>query len=186
MDQTTLHASLQDKNVDQLRELVAGLAYDLNYGCYTRPGLELLVWPHIRQRARWIIFADLDGIHALNEMVGYEEVNRRVRAAMQLRKDDFISAGRWYSGDELLWIICDSDERKPSDPQKAAKRLQNAFLENGLSATFGICRVLSYADLPANVSPAIDLVKQAKKLKKRGTVNQTGRLLWSDVFLSRR
>lgn len=173
-----LQSYLLSKDRDELGALAAGLAYDVNYGCYTRPGLELIVWPEIRERAQWIIFADLDKIHELNESIGDEEVNRRIREAFgKMRKSDVISAGRWYSGDELVWILCRTDDRPAANPRQAARRLKAVFERFGLSATFGIARVLSY-ELAENVEPASKLVKRSKKNGSRGTVCQTGSLFY--------
>lgn len=166
---------LSRKPVHEIQALIENLARDPVYGCYTRPGLEYIVWPEIRQRARWIIFADMDGFHDLNEACGYDDVNERMQKALQLRKMDAAAAGRWFSGDELVWILCDTDGRPPTNPQLAARRLQKTFKKFGLSATFGISRVLSY-HLAENVLPAYRLVQQAKKLGLRDTVKQTGKL----------
>lgn len=168
---------MKNKSHEELQELVDKLSHDVNYDCWTRPGLELIAWPEICARARWIVFADLDYLHQFNDTYGHDEINRRITEAMQLRKTDVAASGRWYSGDELVWILCDDEGREPADPQRAAKRLQEAFKKVGLSATFGIARVLSL-DLTENVIPAYQIVERAKKKDRRGTINQTGRLPW--------
>src|SRR3990172_9225319 len=96
---------LDDLSKEELVELVGKLAHDASYGCWTRQGLELIVWPEIRERACWIVFADLDYLHELNDTYGHDEINRRITEAIQLRKTDVAASGRWYSGDELVWIL---------------------------------------------------------------------------------
>lgn len=157
----------------ELQELVEKLSHDTGYDCWTRPGLEYIAWPEIQATARWIIFADLDFLHSLNDTWGHDEMDRRIREAMRLRKADVKVAGRRYSGDELLWILCDDPERGEIDPVQTAERLREAFQQFGISATFGIARVMSY-DLMANVLPAKRIVDKAKKQNRRGTINQTG------------
>lgn len=169
---------LGQNNQEELLSLINELAYDNIYGCWTRAGLEHIVWPQIRERARWIIFADLDNLHELNETLGYEVVNERIQIAVKLlRHTDVPAAGRWFSGDELVWIICQADDRPPSNPHLAAKRILASFRAVNLSATFGIACVLSF-DLAENVLPAANLVQQSKNKNKRGTIQQTGSLFF--------
>lgn len=175
-----MNVDLKNKTPEEIQELVDLLAHDPIYGCWTRPALEFIVWPQVRARAKFLVMADLDWLHQLNDSVGEYEVNRRVREAMQVRDSDVAAAGRWFSGDELIWILCDplndaGDGRGEINPRKAAQRLQDAFGHFGLSATFGISRILSY-DLGENVKPAHDEIKLAKTRNRRGSINQTGSL----------
>jgi len=150
-------------NKAQALQLLDALAHDHVYGCYTRQGLELVAWPRIAKQARHVIFADLDNIHALNEQLGYVEVDRRVRNALKMRSSDVTATGRWYSGDEIVWIISEGD------PNGLVNRLQAALEKQGLSATFGIVPVSS-AKLSVNVEQAIAKVQDAKRTGERGSV----------------
>jgi len=161
--------NIDDMDVIQLRTLVTMLANDADYGCLTRQGLELITWPEIQQTARWIIFADIDHLHDANEEHGYEGANQRIRQAIQLRKTDVAAAGRWFSGDELVWVLCVTEERTPINPILAARRLQDSFEQVGLTATFGISQVCS-PDLVENVSRAAEMVTAAKGLGQRNTI----------------
>jgi hypothetical protein len=162
---------------EQRSDLIPKLAWDVNFGCWTRTGLELIVWPIIRERATWGIYIDMDLLHFANDKFGPDEVDRRFRSALQLRSSDAGAIGRWRFGDELYVILCDYDDRSPTDPAAFAQRFQRALNDVDLSATFGISRILSY-DLTANVDAAYRHVAHAKKHKKRGTINKTGPLEW--------
>lgn len=139
------------------------LAHDQTYGCFSRQGLELVAWPQIAKQARWVIFADIDGMHELNTMHGYSEVDKRIRKALNARAGDVAAIGRWYSGDEILWVI------SRGDPEGMVKRLTAAFAKQGLSATFAIEPVTS-KKLALNVNKAAARVQQAKKNNQRGAV----------------
>lgn len=139
-------------------EMIEKLAHDESYGCYTRQGLVLVAWPQIADKATYIIFADLDDIHRLNSELGYAEVDLRIHKALKVRSSDAMAIGRYFSGDEIVWIISDGD------PQGMVNRLQEALNEQGLSATFGIAPVVSKV-LHENVEPATIQVQEAKKAR---------------------
>jgi len=150
-------------NKAEALQLLDAMAHDQVYGCYSRQGLELVAWPRIKNRAQYVIFADLDNIHDLNAELGYAEVDRRVRNALKMRSSDITATGRWYSGDEIVWIISEGD------PNGLVNRLQTALEKQGLSATFGIVKVTS-TKLAVNVEQAIAKVQDAKKMGERGSV----------------
>ena len=139
-------------------ELLNKLAHDDSYGCYTRQGLVLVAWPKIADKATHIIFADIDDMHRLNTEHGYAEVDRKIREALKVRSSDVMAIGRYFSGDEILWVISEGD------PQGLVDRLQEALKFQGLSATFGIAPVVSKV-LHENVAPATLQVQEAKKAR---------------------
>lgn len=139
-------------------ELIEKLAIDESYGCYTRQGLVLVAWPKIADEATYIIFADIDDMHGLNTEHGYAEVDRKIREALKVRSSDVMAIGRYFSGDEILWII------SAGDPNGMVHRLQEALQFQGLSATFGIAPVVSRI-LSENVTPAAVQVQEAKKAR---------------------
>jgi GGDEF domain-containing protein len=141
-------------------QLVDTLARDQTYGCYSRQGLELVIWPKIAAKAKHIIFADIDDMHALNDTHGYAAVDRKIRQALKVRSSDVAAIGRWYSGDEIVWIISDGD------PEGMVKRLSAGLEKQGLSATFAIAPVTS-RNLSVNVTKAAEQVQAMKKGKKR-------------------
>ena len=140
--------------------MVETLAHDQTYGCYSRQGLELVAWPKIKATAKHIIFADIDDMHALNDTHGYAEVDRKIRNALKVRSTDVAAIGRWYSGDEIVWIISDGD------PQGMVKRLSTGLERQGLTATFAVAPVTS-KKLSENVAKAAEQVQAMKKGKKR-------------------
>lgn len=83
---------------------------------------------------RALVFLDFDGIHGLNGKIGYNEVDKRIRAtfATHFRSSDIIA--RWYSGDEIV-ILFDSDA---AFAQKKVDELAERANANGLSFTYEI------------------------------------------------
>jgi len=141
-------------------DLLDALAHDPSYGCYSRQGLELVAWPRIAKSARWIIFADIDGMHELNAAHGYTDVDRRIRQALKVRSTDIVATGRWFSGDELVWVISNGD------PEGMVKRMVAGLAKQGLTATFAVVPVIS-RKLSVNVRNALDLVQQAKRDRQK-------------------
>jgi GGDEF domain-containing protein len=157
-------------NTEDLRKLVQVLAWNDGYGCYTRAGFEKMIWPTIADKAKWIIFFDVDNMHALNNQHGYEGVNEIIKKSLSLRGSDFM-AGQWFSGDEFIVCITDDDpNRDVSNPTHFATRLASLFRDNGAPATFAIAPVTS-DDLFRNVAPAHKLCQEAKNADKRGTIS---------------
>jgi len=154
----------------ELEELVHSLAWNARFVCYTRPGLEQLVWNDIAGSAQFVIFIDVDDMHALNEKHGYEGVNEIIKKSLSiLRASDYI-AGQWFSGDEFAVFVTHDPERDNSNPIELCQRLHASFHANGASATFGIARVSS-TDLNQTIKPAFELVQNAKKAGRRGSIN---------------
>jgi GGDEF domain-containing protein len=163
-------ANTTELKLSELESLIRELAWNDGYGCYTRAGFEKMIWNTIRDRARWIIFFDIDDMHTLNSHHGYEGVNAIIKKSLAMRGSDFM-AGQWFSGDEFIVCITDGDpDRGHSDPIEFAMRLSALFKENGAPATFAIAPVTS-DDLFANVMPAHQLCQRAKNEYRRGTIN---------------
>lgn len=137
------------------------LATDSTYGCFSRQGLDLVAWPKISGKARFVIFADINGMHQLNTQYGYNGVDQRIRKALKVRQDDVAATGRWFSGDEIVWVI------SRGDPKGMVKRLQAAFAKQGLSATFAIAKVTS-KKLSINVDRAAKEVQSLKAAGREG------------------
>jgi len=154
---------------NELSVLVRDLAWNDGFGCYTRNGFEKLIWPEIADRARYIIYFDVDGMHALNDLYqGYDVADAMIKRALAiLRLTDYV-AGQWKSGDEFLICLTeagpamDNDQRLELDPRGMMERLIDELKKQGMSATFAIVPVISM-DLAANVKPAVDQVYAAKK-----------------------
>jgi GGDEF domain-containing protein len=157
-------------NYGDLLNLVKALAWNDGYGCYTRQGFEKLIWPSIAEKAKWIIFFDIDHMHDLNEQHGYEGVNAIIKKSLAMRESDFM-AGQWFSGDEFIVCITDDDaSRDVSNPIEFCMRLSRIFQENGAPSTFAIAPVTSN-DLMTNVTPAHQLCQDAKQKNNRGSIS---------------
>jgi GGDEF domain-containing protein len=160
--------SANQRRIAELEEKLHQACWDEDYGCHNRKGLELLVWPEIKTRARWLVFFDLDYLHDLNEkMGGYTPVNAMIRQVLATVRSSDHKACRWQSGDELLLVITETETRKVDDISVAegmVKRLQKALAAQGMNATFAIVPVKSM-DLVENVTPAVEKVFELKKAR---------------------
>ena len=157
-------------NKKQLENLVKSLSWNDRFDCYTRPGLEQYMWSQISGTAKFVVFIDVDDMHELNIRHGYEGVNQIIKDSLGiLRATDFI-AGQWFSGDEFAVFVTDNLKRGESNPQELCERLRTSFNDHGASATFGIAPVTSQ-DLSLVVRPAFEMVQNAKKAGRRGTIN---------------
>lgn len=124
-------SSVLEESLDALKEHVQRLSFDDAFGMLTRPAI-LHHAAKLPARMYFVLFFDIDGTGALNQRLGYEEVNRRVRAsfAPAFRITDLV--GRWYSGDEILAVI-------PHDSRMLVgliARLSRQAEANGLSFTY--------------------------------------------------
>jgi len=172
--------SKKERSKEELDELVRVLAWNDGFGCYTRAGFEKMIWPEIAERARYIIYFDIDDVHALNEKFGsYDPVDAMVKQALgTVRITDYV-AGQWKSGDEFLVCLTEekqlafsdhgyaTDLREEIDPLAMVNRLEDALKRQGLSATFAVVPVIS-RDLRVTMKPAVDMVYQGKKQRGVG------------------
>jgi GGDEF domain-containing protein len=165
----------KERSNEELQALVRALAWNDAFGCYTRAGFEKMVWPEIADRARYIIYFDLDNVHELNDLhKGYDVVDAMVNQVFSsLRLSDYV-AGQFKSGDEFLVCLVESDQRPDGidlretiDPYVVQDRLVDALRKVGLTATFAVVPVTS-PNLLANVKPAIDVVYALKKSRFGG------------------
>ncbi len=165
---------MEDLTQKQLLDLVHDLSWNEGFGCYNKRGFEKTIWPRISPIAKYIIFFDIDDMHALNEQHGYEGVNELIKNSFLLRESDFM-AGQWFSGDEFIVVITDDVPYRlyDSNPIEFASRLAEIFKANGVPATFAVAPVIS-EDLYTNVAPAHHLVQEAKRTGRRGSINEVG------------
>ena len=123
-----------DAEIAHLERKVKELGWDQCFGMFTRPAfLEVCrMQPRI---TRAVAFLDFDRIHELNHEVGYEEVNRRIRAVFNgsLRRSDLV--GRHFSGDEVV-VVLDTDDRAVA--MRLLEGLLNKAREHGLSFTYAL------------------------------------------------
>ena len=149
----------------QLEELVHKLAWNDAFGCHTRAGFEKMIWPEIAPRARWLVYFDINGMHALNESFGdYAQVDAMIKQVLGVvRKTDYV-CGQFKSGDEFVIAITENDQRAVLDPKGLVDRLTEELKKVGMSAMFATVQVKSM-DLVENVQPAVDQVYAAKKAR---------------------
>lgn len=125
--------------VDALQEEIARLTEENRalkthepYGIMTRAAFELE--KRNLKGGQYVVFGDIDDMHGLNTQYGYEEVNNKIRNALQVRSEDLLLTGLLFSGDEIVFVIS-------GDPVGFGKRLQSSFIENGLSITLGYSKI---------------------------------------------
>lgn len=90
------------------KQKIKRLSEDKYFGILTRNGIE----EKIRKEKRFFdcVFIDFNNMKRLNEYYGYETVNSKIKRIFQtfrFRKNDIV--GRWFSGDEILIILFDSE-----------------------------------------------------------------------------
>jgi len=123
-----------DGEIARLQRKVKELGWDRCFGMFTRPAfLEVCsMQPRI---TRAVAFLDFDRIHELNQQVGYEEVNRRIRKVFAggLRKSDIV--GRHFSGDEIVIVL---DTVDLAAAKKVLDDLRARAEEHGLSFTHAL------------------------------------------------
>jgi GGDEF domain-containing protein len=121
------------EKIQELQRKVEELSRDDVYGIWTRAAF--VQFCKVMPRGiRAIVFLDFDRIHELNSLVGYQEVDRRIRSALSinLRASDLMA--RWYSGDEIV-ILFDGDLEFAG---KKIKELRESSSKNGLSFKYNV------------------------------------------------
>lgn len=144
-------AALQERRVRRSH-------YDSAFGMLTRAGVDARL-RGVRGSFD-VLFVDLDHVHELNEALGYGEVDKRIRAAFQLRRGDAQLVGRWYSGDEILIIA------PAGDGAGLAERLAERLRAQGLSATIAVAA----GGAQRAIAQAAAQVQQAKRAGERGCI----------------
>lgn len=160
--------NLDNLDPSEMLELFKDMAWNDEYGCYTRQGFQKLVWRKIADTAKWIIYFDIDKMGELNEKHTHAGVNAIIKKCLAIRTSDYMT-GQRYSGDEFMICVTAAPERSDTNPWELAMRLQETLLKNGVSATFAIAPVIS-ADLMENVETAVQMVEAAKKANQRGMI----------------
>jgi hypothetical protein len=147
------------------QELIHRLAWNDAFGCHTRAGFENMIWMEIYHRARWIVFFDVDGVHALNNASGsYAVFDAKIKKVLTSVRSTDIVAGQWHSGDEFLLCMVESPDRATLDPQGLVRRLTELLAAQDLTAVFAVVPVTSPI-LVENVNPAADEVLARKRAR---------------------
>lgn len=149
----------------QQQELIHKLAWNDAFGCHTRAGFEHVVWPQIAAKTRYLLYFDINGMHALNESFGgYGPVDDMIKQVLSTVRSTDYACGQVKSGDEFLLALVESGDRTELDPEGLRDRLIAEFARHGMSAMFAIVEVKS-TDLLENLLPAIDEVYEQKKAR---------------------
>ena len=121
------------KKIEDLQKKIEELSRDAVYGVWTRPAF-LQFCKVMPRGVRAVVFLDFDRIHELNGLVGYSEVDKRIKSSLDisLRSSDLIA--RWYSGDEVV-ILFDGDLEFAS---RKINELRARACTNGLSFKYSI------------------------------------------------
>ena len=164
--------------VQELKEL--SLKDDLT-GLLNRRGFQLLADQLLKtaqraQRKTFLIFSDLDGLKAINDLYGHEEGDRALCWMAQvlvnaLRDSDVIA--RW-GGDEFVAIgLLEEIDRAPalSNRLKTALEEMNATCDLPFSVSFSIGFAFSIPERPSSLDAMLDAADaqmyEDKKWKKR-------------------
>ena len=111
-----------ERQIQELEKRVQELSWDEPFGMWTR-GAFLQFCRVMPRGDRVVVFIDLDDIHDKNILLGYAEVDKRIKAAFDIpmRRSDIVA--RWYSGDEIV-VLFDSD--RAGAERKVGEIRQNA------------------------------------------------------------
>lgn len=131
--------ALQEENA-RLRAENQMLKIHAPYGILTRAAFEIEKRKHAN--AQFVVFGDIDAMHELNTQYGYEEVNARIRSALQIRSSDLLLTGLWFSGDEIVFV-------GRGDAQGFCERIKQSFADRAMGIT------LAHAQIDIDIDAAI-------------------------------
>lgn len=151
--------ALQDEIV-RLKAENAELKIHAPYGIYTRAALEIEK-RSVSERAEYVVFGDIDDMHGLNTQYGYEEVNARIRNALQVRSSDLLLAGLWFSGDEIVFVV-------RGDVLGFINRVQLAFAKQGMGITLAYAKITDFENIDAAIQASAETVQRLKAERKAG------------------
>ena len=123
------------------------------------------------------VFADVDFLHHMNENLGYERVNMRIKQTFKMYRDKYHAPPdcvvfRWFGGDEFGVIT-------PVELARARLvALWECFRENGMSITGSAGPLRPQPDLPLHESKAaLGAIQAVQDMKKAG---ERGQCVWLD------
>lgn len=141
--------------IEKLQAEIQMLKMHAPYGILTRAAFE------IEKRkftdGQYVVFSDIDNMHGLNTQYGYENVNAKIRSALQVRSDDLLLTGLWFSGDEIVFVIS-------GNPDGFCNRVKQSFLDHSMGITLAHAQIIGN-DIDTAIQIASELV-QAKKVNR--------------------
>jgi GGDEF domain-containing protein len=146
---------------EQLKSMIESLITDSVFGVVTRQGLSIKL-NQVSSEIKYICFLDIDNMHNANEQFGYELVNAKIKASLDIRSSDLLIKSRWFSGDELIIVL------KEGNPESFLNRLHQNFIDNGLSITSAFTGYSG--NIEDDVNYCSDKVQASKKENVRGII----------------
>jgi len=140
---------------------VNAMKIDPTYGILTRVALEA---SPATEGA--IVFWDVDKMHDLNQVWGYEGVDKRIReACAHIRHTRGCTLiARWYSGDEFIYAC------PAAEASQAAASIVALFKAQSIGVTCGVAEIVG-GDWREAVRTASGMVQNAKADNNRGGVH---------------
>lgn len=142
-------------DVATLQAMLIASYTDEKYGCLTKAGIQNV---YVYAPETSVIFLDIDGMHDLNKKYSYAGVDARIKASIAVRESDTV-AGRWMSGDEIVFIV------PTDDAEGLIARLQNSFAAQGLTAMYASAPIASNISLDEAVTIAASNVQAQKAVR---------------------
>lgn len=92
----------------KLLKKIERLSVDKNFGILTRNALDEIITN--KKKPFDCLFIDLHNIKKLNNLLGYGKVNSLIKSCFaDLQSKDECVIGRWFGGDEILFLSEDID-----------------------------------------------------------------------------
>jgi GGDEF domain-containing protein len=88
--------------IEKLKKEIEILSWDKTFNMYNSAGLFRKCNKLPPHRIYGVAFIDLDCLHQLNNIYGYDEVNRKIKEAFHIKKGKNDIIGRIFSGDEIF------------------------------------------------------------------------------------
>lgn len=148
--------ALQER-IQQLEKENQLLRTHAPYGILTRAAFELE--KRNLEHGQYVVFGDVDDMHQLNTQYGYEEVNTKIRTALQVRSNDLLLTGLWFSGDEIVFVIS-------GNPEGFCKRIEQSFSDHGMSITLAHTSISYCGSIDAAIQIAAEIVQARKAGRK--------------------
>ncbi len=183
---------LMYQQVRTLRQQLITAHTNTSFDCLTRTGIRATY----QSSKKGLVFMDLDHMHGLNSLLGYEQVDALIKRSLAtIRSTDKVeSIGQWMSGDEFIItcpagtevglahrlkaVMAEITTELASRPEVLVKHEElllsdprYGMVTPTFAATYGCVVTSPKADLSSEVARASSKVQAAKANGDRGTVN---------------
>jgi len=89
-------------DIEHLNQEIRELSWDKTFNMYNSAGLFRKCKNIPPGEIYGVAFVDLDCLHHLNNIYGYDEVNKKIKATFDIKKGQGDFIGRIFSGDEIF------------------------------------------------------------------------------------